>query len=119
MVPDEIGHKRFRTHVALDSGNGDDSDVREYLTEALELVSRVCEARNNASWAGGSHAVSGAAQNPYATSSLLNLLSQGVRRVSDPRQAWSLFAKVCSRAALDWASLFHTLGKGRTKAGTS
>ncbi|KAI0254434.1 kinase-like domain-containing protein [Lactifluus subvellereus] len=120
MWPDEIDHKKFRKHVALDSGNGDDSDARKCLTEALELVSRVCETRGDASRPGDFHPPSGA-RNPYAPSSLMSLLSRGIRELSGPRQPWSLFAKFRSRAAPDWASMFHfhTSGKGRAKAGTS
>jgi len=99
--PDQVDRKEFYRIAALDSRNGD--DALRNLANTLELVSRLCELCSG----GNSRAHT------------LNLTSR-LSRVRDlPDRAWSLLAKIRSRAVLDWSIVVWPSRKRRAKMVTS
>jgi hypothetical protein len=99
--PDQVDRKWFYRIAALDSRNGD--NAWRSLTDALELVSRLCE-RNGGDSQG---------HDDLRHTSHMSRLSGGVRELPD--RTLSLLGKVRSRAVLDWSIPVLPLGKRRTK----
>jgi hypothetical protein len=99
--PDQVDRENFYRIAALDSRNED--DALRNLSDTLDLVSRLCEPCSG----GNSRA---------HTLSLTSRLS----RVRDlPDRAWSLLAKIRSRAVPDWSIVVWPSRRRRAKMVTS